>query len=504
MGIIIRQSFKASVVSYIGAFIGYLNIMFITPRCLPPEIVGLSKVFLDLGLFLTFFVQLGLQSAIVRFFSYFKDEKSNNNGFFFFIIILPVLGFLIFGSLYYFLKDWLFDYFHANSKLLTKYLYYVLPLTFVMVYFGIFEIYSTCLLRIVVPKVIREIIIRLLNIIIIVLFFYKIINLDQFIVLTIFIYGIGMLANLWYISKISKISLKPDFSFLNKPLVRQILTYLFFIMIGGIGTNLVSKFDGFMISSSINLINTGIFTIALYITTIIEIPSRSILMISGPIIADAIKNNDINSIKDIYRKTSLNQFIIGGFIFLMVWINVDNIFAIMPRGNIYSGGKYVILFIGISKMFDMITGANGLIISNSKFYYYTLFFLLYLTVVSVGLNLLLIPVFGITGAAIASLAGIGSYNLLLVAFLKIKMNIQPFTIRTLKAIVIILIPFVLNFLIPFRHHPVIDSSIRSTIIIIIYFSLLIGFSVSDDINNIWRNIRNGRFIKDFFSLLRLK
>jgi len=395
MGIVVRQSLKASVVSYIGAFIGYLNIVFITPYCLPPEILGLSKVFLDLGLFLTFFVQLGMQSAIVRFFPFFKDDEKNN-GFFFLIVVLPFFGFIIFGTLYYFLKDWLFSYFHTNSKILTDYLLYVLPLTFVMTYFGIFEIYSTCFLRIVVPKIIREIFIRICNIIIIILFYFKILNLDQFIIYTIIVYGIGMIANLWYISKISKISFKPDFTFLKKPLVRQILFYLLFIMIGGIGTNLVSKFDGFMISSSINLINTGIFTIALYITTIIEIPSRTMLMMSGPIIANAFKNNDMVSIKEIYQKTSLNQFIIGGFIFLMVWINVDDIFSIMPKGELYSQGKYVILFFGISKLFDMITGANGLIIINSRFYYYALFFLFYLTAVSVGLNYILIPVLGIT------------------------------------------------------------------------------------------------------------
>ena len=502
MGIVIRQSIKASIVTYIGAVIGYLNVVFITPYCLPPSIVGLGKVFIDLGFFLTFFAQLGLSSGIVRFFPFFKDNK-NNHGFFFLVMVLPLAGMLVFGLSYLFLKNWLTHYFVANSELLTHYLNYILPLTLVLVYLNICEIYTSCLLRIVVPKLIREIILRILNIWIILLFFFKIISLDQYMISIIGINGIALLLNFIYLAKISKLSLKPDFSFLNKSLIKQISTYLLFIMLGGIGTNLVSKFDVLMISSSINLTNTGIFTIAFYITSIIEIPSRSILQISAPLVSDALKNNHFEKLKDIYRKSSLNQFILGSFVLLLVWINVDNIFRIMPNGALYSQGKYVILLIGIGKMFDMITGVNGVIVSNSKYYYYSLFFILYLTLVSVGLNLLLIPKIGIVGAAIASLVAIATYNLLLVLFLQLKMQIQPFTINTLKALFVSVIPFVLNYFLPVYKSPFIDGLYRTFLVATVFILILLFLKVSDDINDQWKNILNGKFFKDLSSTFKL-
>ena len=503
MGIVIRQSVKASIISYIGAIIGYINIVFITPYCFPPEIVGLSRMFIEMAFFLTYFTQIGINSAIIRFFPYFKNENGDN-GLFFLILVVPLLGFIFFGGIYLLIKDWLASFYNVNSQIFAHYLYHILPMAFVVGYFTIFEAYSSCLLRIVVPKFVRDVLLKILNIGIIVLYYFKFIGIDGLIYSIIGIYSIAMFVNLFYISKIRRLSLRPNFSFLKKPLVRQILFYLLFIMLGGIGTNLVSKFDIFMIGSSINLTNVGIFSIAFYITTVIEIPSRSILQISAPLVAESMKNNDTSKILQLYRKTSLNQFIIGSFILLLVWVNVDNIFKIMPHGDLYNAGKYVILFFSLGKMFDMITGANGLIIGNSKYYYYSLFFILYLSIISVGLNYFLIPRLGITGAGIASFIAIATYNLLLVAFLKVRMNIHPFTQNTLKAVFVFIIPLALNYFIPKNINPLIDGTYRTISISLIFILLLKWFKVSEDIDEIWKAVLDGKFFREIMNTMKFK
>ena len=71
----------------------------------------------------------------------------------------------------------------------------------------------------------------------------------------------------------------------------------------------------------------------------------------------------------------MNQLLIGGFLFILIWGNVNNIFQIMPHGEIYQKGKYVIFLIGISKVFDAATGINAAILSYSKYYYYLLIFI---------------------------------------------------------------------------------------------------------------------------------
>ena len=44
MGIVIRQSIKASIVSYAGAVIGAVSTIFIYPYFLSPELIGLNRI----------------------------------------------------------------------------------------------------------------------------------------------------------------------------------------------------------------------------------------------------------------------------------------------------------------------------------------------------------------------------------------------------------------------------------------------------------------------------
>ncbi|MDR3268851.1 MAG: hypothetical protein LBT83_07280 [Tannerella sp.] len=78
---------------------------------------------------------------------------------------------------------------------------------------------------------------------------------------------------------------------------------------------------------------------------IIDLPYRSISDISSPLAASALKEVDLITANDLYRKVALHQFMAGSCIFLLMWINIDNIFAIMPNGHIYQAGKRVVFLL---------------------------------------------------------------------------------------------------------------------------------------------------------------
>ena len=105
----------------------------------------------------------------------------------------------------------------------------------------------------------------------------------------------------------------------------------------------------------LDLGSLGVYTIAFYFGTLVIIPSRPLLKISGTLIAYAWARNDLTQIRDIYYKSCINQFVIGGFLFLGIWANIDNILLIL--GPDYLQSKWVIFFIGLGYLFDMLTGA---------------------------------------------------------------------------------------------------------------------------------------------------
>ena len=127
MGIIVRQSAKASIASYIGAFIGYLNVVFITPYCLPPEIVGLNRVLVDMGMYLAFIAQLGVTSGVVKYYPKFKNREHQ---LLFLSVIIPFIGFVIFSVAFLLLRGVMINYFAKNSSTINHYINLVLPLTF--------------------------------------------------------------------------------------------------------------------------------------------------------------------------------------------------------------------------------------------------------------------------------------------------------------------------------------------------------------------------------------
>ena len=166
MGIIARQSIRGTIVTYMGVFVGFLTTFFVLTRFLTAEEIGLARVLIDVATLLCGLMQLGTSSSIIRFFPYFKSqdkvqEDPSQNGFFFWTIIVPFIGFLIFCLLYWALHVPISNLFAEKSQLFVDYYYLVLPLAFFMLYQTIFETNANVLMRIVMPRMTRELLLRL-------------------------------------------------------------------------------------------------------------------------------------------------------------------------------------------------------------------------------------------------------------------------------------------------------------------------------------------------------
>lgn len=252
-----------------------------------------------------------------------------------------------------------------------------------------------------------------------------------------------------------------------------------FSILTGLGGNIVFSIDKIIINQMLGLDATGIYTIAFYFGTLVIIPSRPLLRITGTLIADAWQKNDLRYIDNLYHKSCLNQFILGAFLFGGIWVNIDSIFIIL--GPAYEGGKWVIFFIGLGYLIDMATGANVQIISYSKYYRMSLWFLLILVVLVGASMYLLIPVWGITGAAIAIALSFLVNNLLRYIFLYWKFSLQPFNNRFLIVVLAFASAYMFGFLMP-GFEVFQDIFIRSVVFTVVYVGVIVGLKASADVN----------------------
>jgi O-antigen/teichoic acid export membrane protein len=87
----------------------------------------------------------------------------------------------------------------------------------------------------------------------------------------------------------------------------------------------------------------------------------------------------------------------------------------------------------------MSNGVNTEIILNSPFYRFNLISIILLGIISFTANYLLIPVYGLTGAAAGSTLSILLFNLLKGGFLWFRLGFQPFNMQNVKALGLLLL-----------------------------------------------------------------
>ncbi len=491
MGIIIRQSIKGTIVNYIGAFLGFLIQMYVLLKFFQPEEIGLTRFILDSSLLIAGFAQLGITGTAFRFFPYFQSEKNRHNGFFFYLLLVPTIGLIIFIPLYILLKGPISAYFITQSSLVLDYFYWIIALVIFLVFWIVFETYSNLLMRIAIPKLIREIAVRVLLLTVYVLFAFKFIHLDGLVGGIILTYGVAMLLTFMYISRIGPVSLQHDFSFIDKPLRKKIRNYTLFLVLSALSGNILGMLDTFMITSMKGLEYTGIFSIAFYMAAVVDIPSRSISSISSPVAAKAMKEGDLQAANQLYQKVSLHQLITGSLIFFVIWINIDNIFAIIPNGDAYIEGKWVVFFLAMGRLLYVTFNFGAILVSYSKYYYWGLFFTVFITIIGIVTNLLLIPKYGITGAAMATLLANILLNAVQQWIVMVKIKGNPFSKGMGLYIILILILFGINYLLPhWSSNPFVDGIYRTAIIGFISLISIYKLNISDEISSLV-----GRFLK---------
>lgn len=475
MGLVIRQSIYTTIISYAGAVIGYINLLYLFPKFLEPEQVGLLRTIQDAAILLAPFATFGLAQSIFRFYPQLVKNKSSEAAFISLITLLALSGFTIFFIVFKLFETSILSYFETNAREIIQYASVVLWLTLILLITSLLEAYSRSLLQMIFPNLLREVVVRLLLALLVISYFQGYISYNQFIISTVLAYLTCLLLLIFYLTVQQKLSFTFSLKSLETTKVKSLIIYSSLSFAGTAGMILIGKVDSMMVSGMLGLAANAVYTTAFYMATIIEIPRRAMSQVAMPLIARAFQKNDLADIKTIYSKTAINQFIIGALLLIGVYINLDNIFSLMPRQEVYEAGKWVVIIVGLGKLVDMLFGPSSEIIVLSKYYAFNILLLTSLAAVVILSNNILIPIYGINGAALGSALALVTFNTLKYFFIWYKLKMQPFNWASAKVLVIAVLMIGVNLVIPKFENVIIDIAIRSAVITLI-FSLLIFYS----------------------------
>jgi O-antigen/teichoic acid export membrane protein len=104
----------------------------------------------------------------------------------------------------------------------------------------------------------------------------------------------------------------------------------------------------------------------------------------------------------------------------------------------------------------------------------------------ISLNLLLIPTYGMTGAAISTMIAWSSINIIRTLFIWIKFKMQPFTKHNLKVFILLFLLYIIAFIIKeqiISFIPLINLTVMMIFITTIYWLIILKTKISIDINN---------------------
>ena len=481
MGIVRNQSIKNSISFYIGMTFGAINTVIIYPNVFKdnPEYFGLIQILLAYAIVVSAFTTLGIPKTFVRFFPAIKEKGQ----LYFLSLIIPLLGFFFASISYFLFKEQLFEFLNP-SNLLKDNFFYIILLVFFIGFYDVLTAISRSFLSAVTPIVINEVFLKVYTMSVLLLHWFGYVDFTTFLQ----IYLFGYFLKFAILLLIQFFNNRFVFSFSVKDLhLKEMLSYGLYVLVGGTSMIIVSRLDMIMLGSLLNLQEVAYYTVAFFIGNAIMVPAKSITAISVPLIAKAWENQDLDEIHILYRKSSINQLIIGGVFFLCIWLNIDQVFLLLPEK--FSAGKWVVFYIGLSQLFNMASGLNGQIILNSKYYRYDLFTSVFLVFVTITTNFFLILNYGINGAAMATAISILLFNLIRLILIKVKMNMHPFSLQTFYTILLLFgLYFLLNFL-PNSSCSFLDIIWKSLVAFIIFIPTVFYLNLSEDINKVINDVR---------------
>lgn len=492
MGVIRRQSLRTAILSYLGVGLGYINVVLLFPVFFEPEQFGLTRVLIAVIGISAQFALFGMTNAIIRFFPRFKGgDEDKHHGMLGLALLSGFIGTAIVAAVLLIVQPWVIGHYQERSALFVQFYYLLFPYLLFEVCYQIFTSYTRALYHAVINVLFREVFLRAGTFLLILSYHFNLIGFDDFMLLFIAQFGIMAAGLAIYLLYIGKFSLKIDSGFLTPSLKKELVRYGSFTMLSSVGALFLMNIDVIMISSMIGLDQTAFYAVAFYIVALMNIPRNALNNISVPVISDAWKRNDRETIQRIYVKTSINQFLLGMLLFIGIWANEANIFSMLPQQ--YSGGKWVLLFVGLARLADIGFGVNGGIITTSEYYRFDTYANLILIGLTVALNLLFIPAYGITGAAMATGISLLSFNIGKYVFLKLKFGFDPFTWRSAVTVVLGAVAYSVSCLLPQQSDSVVDLVLRAAVIVAIYVPISLALKLSVDVNDlvvaIWKSVK---------------
>ncbi len=494
MGIVQRQGFQNTLLSYSGILLGYINKFVLFTHILKLEKMGLAEILLSAAVVFAELARMGSYVMLLRFFPYYAERKDKAAFTFVTTILLPLFGCILFTLLFFLFKNPILDVFSEKCTLFPDYYLYFLPIGYGLTFLGVFTNYAQSNMKSVVPTAILEVGNRLFHTVAVLLLWVNIIDFSGFLKIFSGGYLIAFGVMVGYLIWLKRYPISVDFRILKTRLMKITLAYGLYNYFSRSAVIIMEQTGVLQVGALMGETNAAIYQIAYFLSQLVYTPARSMYSVVGPIVAKHIHKKNFEELKSIYVKSSLNGYIAGLFVFIVIQTNLKDLLLLLKLE--ISDASAVFFFVGLARLIDVANGVNYTIVIYSKHYKASLWGSIALLLLTITLNNLLIPIWGAVGAGIASGVALLLFNAFNSFIVWKHFRILPYTLSHLIVTGITMLLLFILLYIPFPFHPIVAMLLRGMLTLVLFVAGVYYTNLSEDMNHVIRLVLK-RILKPF-------
>jgi len=310
MGIVLKQSFKNTLILFLGFAIGGINVMFLFTHFLHEDYFGLITFILSTANIILPLLVFGMQHTIIKYYSSYKT-KIEQDSFLISTLFIPLIVIIPLGFISVYLYEIIANWVSSENALIKDYTYLIFLVAIFMGYFEVFYSWTKVKFNSVFGSFIKEIFARICTSFLLFAVYFQWISNEQFIYAIVIVYGIRALIMKLYAFYICR----PSIIFKIPSNIKELMSFSIYIIVAGSAAGILLEIDKFMIPQMEQIAQVAYYSVGIYIASVVAIPTRAMQQITSPITANDMNNNNIDEVEKLYKQTSINLLVIGGLFF---------------------------------------------------------------------------------------------------------------------------------------------------------------------------------------------
>lgn len=490
MGIVQRQGIRNTLISYVGLAIGFANTILVLPRLLSPAQIGLTaSVLLPLATVGAQVASFGFANAGIRYFPFFRNQGRNHAGFFPLLLGPPLVGFIVVALLMWVGKPLVLHWYaKGDEALLSPHYLAAIGLAGCIMLGSLQDAYLRSLFHTSFSSFCQEILLRLMLVGAAIAYSQGYLSFHSFVLAYVGAYAVVAVLLAIYLAAIGELHLRPTRAALRIKPLGEMLGFGAFVLLSNISGTVLLNIDSLMVGAKVSLTAAGIYLIATNVSTALVLPFRALYKTAFSLIAEYWKEGDMAKMADFYRRITRINTLLGCYLALGIGLNLNFIYGLIHRPE-YAVGTTAVLLLLAGRLFDGITGVNGIIVATSPRYRFDLVFNISLAAAVVVLNWILIPRLELAGAALAYCIALVSINAVRTWFVWRSYGMQPFDGSIARILLVAAVAGLAAWALPETGNAWLTLLMRGGVLTVLYATGVLLTRTAPEAEAIWATIR---------------